>query len=182
MKFIRCPAPSVTPREGRYTPAATAPSGGTLTITPADGEAISVQPNGFNSPGFVQINAGEVAVFASAADQAIKSVVVKGAGVNNYTFTPGTGVGLTNLTVRGAKANTAVVTNLAVLSGNLSFVGTTAGTGTDDVTTVAGLTVNGSASFAMAGGTNVVRLTGNAVGGNLCPPGPGPTPWRRTAA
>ncbi len=157
---------NLVPLEDRANPAsATISAAGTLTVTPDAGSSVAIHLNGFNTPGFLQVDVGATAIFTSSATQPVKSVVVNGSGVPNYAFTLAAGTALTDLTIRGAQTATTVAINPALISGNLSFVGTAGGN--DAVTVAAGTAVNGSATFGMGGGNNTVNLPSLSVGGNL---------------
>lgn len=152
--------------EDRTNPASASFLAGTLTITPHPGDlvTVSVKP-AFNSPGFLQATDGTTTFFSSTAAQNVKNVVVNGAGIANYGFVLAGGTQLSNLTVRGAKTATGVTVSPSVISGNVTFIGTT--TGNDTVTLAGGVLVGGSVNLAMGGGNNIANLNGNAIGGNL---------------
>jgi hypothetical protein len=161
---------NLIPLDDRLAPAAFSYSAGTLTVIPETGDAVTVDPTGDSVPGFLRVVAGAT-FFESGSSQPVWNLVVKGSAALNYDLTFGTGVSLTNLTVKGASGLGALVTDVSLewdtrISGNFTFNGHPAG-GDDRVFLPGPNYIGGNMTLKLRGGNNFVNMGAGAIGGNF---------------
>jgi len=152
--------------EDRSVPATFSYLAGTLTVTAAEGNAITVQPS-LNAPvGYLKVTDGNNTFDSLSKSQPVNNVIVNMGPANiasltlpDGTFIPG------NLTVLGAKQNSGVYSR-AEIGQNFSY--TPAPTAaTDYIELTSEGSVAGNATFKLGAGNNTVSLTGGTIGGNL---------------
>lgn len=154
--------------EERVTPATfTSYSAGTLTLTAATGDAITVSRDANNISGQLTVSDGTNLVFQSAG-RPVLNVVVRSGTAASYSLSFGADVSLNNLTAYGASTNTTVTLAATTrITKNFSYIGHPTALGTDTVAMTTGSRVGGNVSINGKAGANTVNLAGGSVGGNV---------------
>ncbi len=158
---------NLVPLESRLTPATPVYSAGTLTVTAATGDNITIAPNGFGVPGYFTVQNNAVEFFNTAVNQPIKNLVVKAGQATTYSLTIQPNTTLNNVTVSGAVVSTQVTLDqTTVLNGYLKVTGHPLG-GDDSVAIPSGASIGSYVNLALGKGNNTVNVRGGTIGDYL---------------
>lgn len=155
------------PLEDRTVPAAAAYAAGTLTVTAATADTITVGMDVNGVPGFLLVKNGATSIFDSATNQQVSNLVVKAGKATNYSLDIDAAVSLANLTVGGASASTSVTLGAGTLvNANFSFTGNSAAPANDTIDVPFGARIGGNVTLTLNGGGNTLHLAGT-IGGKV---------------